>query len=246
MALRNIVRIDQEKCNGCGLCVIACAEGAIQLIDGKAQLVSETYCDGLGACLGHCPQGAITIEQREAAGFDEKATHEHLERQKKKAVPPMPAGGCPGMAMRSFKPAASPADGDSGTHPASQLGQWPVQLALVSPNAPCFQDADVILAADCAAFAMGDFHNTLLKGHSLTIACPKLDETGPYLNKLTAIVKNIRSLKVVHMEVPCCSGLIRLAQAAIAQSGRSLDFQAIKIGINGSILAIETIRAEGT
>jgi ferredoxin len=246
MAVRNIVQIDEAKCNGCGLCVSACAEGAIKLIDGKAKLVSETYCDGLGACLGHCPQGAITIEKRDAAGFDEKATHEYLEREKQKTatVAPVPLAGCPGMAMRTFKPAAPVHAAASAGKAPSQLGQWPVQLALVSPDAPYFQDADVILAADCAAFTMGDFHNTLLKGHSLAIACPKLDDIAPYVDKLAAIVRNARSLKVVHMEVPCCSGLVRLAQAAIARSGKTMDFQAIKIGINGNIMAMETLRAQ--
>lgn len=247
MAVRNIVKIDEEKCNGCGLCVTACAEGAIQIINGKARLVSETYCDGLGACLGHCPQGAITIETREAAEFDEKATHEYLGRAKQKAAAPSPAppAGCPGMAMRSFKLASGDAPSSGGRAP-SQLGQWPVQLALVSPGAPYFQDADIILAADCAAFAMGDFHNTLLKGHSLAIACPKLDDTSPYVEKMAEIIKNIRSLKVVHMEVPCCLGLVRLAQAAIAASGREMDFQAIKVGLNGNIIGIETIRSQET
>jgi ferredoxin len=245
MTVRSIVKIDEAKCDGCGLCATACAEGAIKIIDGKAKLVSETYCDGLGACLGHCPQDAITIEKRDAAGFDEKATHEYLERQKQKAAAPKPmaqSGGCPGMAMRTMKPVA-PAEAGTRSGAPSQLGQWPVQLALVSPDAPYFKDADIILAADCAAFAMGDFHNTLLKGHSLAIACPKLDETEPYVDKLAAIVRNARSLKVVYMEVPCCFGLVRLAQAAITQSGKKMDFQAIKIGLSGSIVGIETVRA---
>ncbi|HSV27353.1 MAG TPA: 4Fe-4S binding protein [Sedimentisphaerales bacterium] len=245
MAVRNIVKIDEEKCNGCRLCVTACAEGAIQVVNGKARLVSETYCDGLGACLGHCPQGAIMIEQREAAEFDEKATHEYLERTRQKAASPSPPAGCPGMAMRNFRPASVDGPSSGGRAP-SQLGQWPVQLALVSPGAPYYQGADVILAADCAAFAMGDFHNTLLKGHSLAIACPKLDDTSPYVDKLAAIIQHIRSLKVVHMEVPCCLGLVRLAQAAIAASGRQMDFQVIKVGLNGNIIGIETVRPHGT
>jgi ferredoxin len=244
MAVRNIVKIDEARCNGCGLCATACAEGAIKMVDGKARLVSETYCDGLGACLSHCPQDAITIEKRDAAEFDEKATHEYLESEKKKAAVPQHAahaGGCPGMAMRTMKPAV-PAAATSGGKASSQLGQWPVQLALVSPGAPYFQNADVILAADCVAFAMGDFHNSLLKGHSLAIACPKLDDVEPYVAKLAAILANSRSLKVVHMEVPCCFGLVRLAQAAVAQCGKAMDFQAIKIGLDGSIIGIETLR----
>jgi Pyruvate/2-oxoacid:ferredoxin oxidoreductase delta subunit len=243
MAVRNIVSIDQTKCNGCGLCATACAEGAIKIVDGKARLVSEIYCDGLGACLSHCPQDAITIEKRDAAQFDEKATHEHLESEKTKAAAPMSAphaGGCPGMAMRTMTPVAPAVAASSGKVP-SQLAQWPVQLALVSPGAPYFRDADIILAADCVAFAMGDFHNTLLKGHSLAIACPKLDDVEPYVDKLAAIVKNARSLKVVHMEVPCCFGVVRLAQAAVAQSGKSIAFQAIKVSLDGNIIAVETI-----
>jgi Fe-S-cluster-containing hydrogenase component 2 len=247
MAVRNIVRIDEAKCNGCGLCATACAEGAIKMVGGKARLVSETYCDGLGACLSHCPQDAITIEKRDAAEFDEKATQEYLDSEKKKAAAPKSAahaGGCPGMAMRTMTPAA-PAVAASGGKASSQLAQWPVQLALVSPGAPYFQGADIILAADCVAFAMGDFHNTLLKGHSLAIACPKLDDVEPYVAKLAEIVKNARSLKVVHMEVPCCFGLVRLAQAAVAQSGKAVDFQAIKVSLDGNIIGIETIRPSG-
>jgi len=246
MAIRNIVRIDQDKCNGCGLCVTACAEGAIKLINGKAKLVSDTYCDGLGACLGHCPQDAITIEKREAADFDEKATHQHLERQKREAPPAIEAGGgCPGMAMRTFKPAAAPQTASGGKAP-SQLAQWPVQLALVSPGAPYFKDADIVLAADCVAFAMGDFHNTLLKGHGLAIACPKLDDTAPYVDKLAAIVRNARSLTVVYMEVPCCFGLVRLAQAAVARSGMHIDLQAVKVSLNGEINSVETAKARAS
>jgi Pyruvate/2-oxoacid:ferredoxin oxidoreductase delta subunit len=244
MPLRNVVKIDESKCDGCGLCATACAEGAIKIINGKAKLVSDIYCDGLGACLGHCPQDAITIEKRDAAAFDEKATEEHLKDQKT----PMPhapqphAGGCPGMAMRTMKPAAAAAAVAVNDKAPSQLAQWPVQLALVSPMAPYFQDADVILAADCVAFAMGDFHNTLLKGNGLAIACPKLDDVEPYVSKLAEIVKAARSLKVVHMEVPCCFGLVRLAQAAITASGKQMDFQAIKITLDGNIAGIETIR----
>jgi NAD-dependent dihydropyrimidine dehydrogenase PreA subunit len=178
MAIRNIVKIDESKCNGCGLCVNACAEGAIQLIDGKAKLVSEIYCDGLGACLGHCPQGAITVEQRDAAEFDEKATHVHLKQMKTKAEPAAEGGfGCPGMRMRTFEKRPSVASPSSGAV-ESQLGQWPVQLRLVSPMAPYFADSDLLLTADCVPFAMGDFHSTLLKDHSVAVGCPKLDDSG--------------------------------------------------------------------
>jgi NAD-dependent dihydropyrimidine dehydrogenase PreA subunit len=237
MAKRNIVKIDENKCNGCGLCVSACAEGAIQLIHGKAKLVSEVYCDGLGACLGHCPQDAITIEQRDAAEFDEKAVHEHLKQQNTPVASKRSedGGGCPGMMARSFerKPAASASTGSV----ESQLAQWPVQLKLVSPIAPYFAESNLLLAADCVPFAMGDFHQTLLKDRSIAIFCPKLDDCTPYVDKLAQIIQhnNLKSLTVVHMEVPCCSGLLRIADAAIAKSGVKLDYEDITISLDGQI-----------
>lgn len=241
MAKRNIVKIDETKCNGCGLCVNACAEGAIQLINGKAKLVSDVYCDGLGACLGHCPQDAITIEQRDAAEFDEKAVHQHLEKLKAKptapkAAPAAPAfGGCPGMMMRSFERKATAASATGSVE--SQLAQWPVQLKLVSPMAPYFAESDLLLAADCVAFAMGDFHQTMLKDRSVAIFCPKLDDCSPYVDKLAQIIQhnNLKSLTVVHMEVPCCSGLLRIADAAIALSGVKLDYEDVTISLDGQI-----------
>jgi Pyruvate/2-oxoacid:ferredoxin oxidoreductase delta subunit len=244
MTKRNIVKIDENKCNGCGLCVSACAEGAIQLINGKAKLVSEVYCDGLGACLGHCPQDAITIEQRDAAEFDEKAVHEYLkksqnttspERQRRDDSAPAPAfTGCPGMMARSFDKKAVVASTGSVE---SQLAQWPVQLKLVSPMAPYFADSDLLLAADCVPFAMGDFHQTLLKDRSIVIFCPKLDDCSPYVDKLAQIIQNnnLRSLTVVHMEVPCCSGLLRIADAAIAKSGVKLGYEDITISLDGRV-----------
>jgi NAD-dependent dihydropyrimidine dehydrogenase PreA subunit len=251
MAKRNIVKIDENKCNGCGLCVSACAEGAIQLINGKAKLVSEVYCDGLGACLGHCPQGAITIEQRDAAEFDEKAVHEYLKTKARSAsdgilATPTPAfGGCPGMMARTLKPrnSTSPECQRRDTPPCannnveSQLAQWPVQLKLVSPMAPYFAESNLLLAADCVPFAMGDFHQTLLKDRSIAIFCPKLDDCTPYVDKLAQIIQhnNLKSLTVVHMEVPCCSGLLRIADAAIAKSGAKLDYEDITISLDGQI-----------
>jgi len=168
MALRNIVKIDQSKCNGCGLCANACAEGAIALVDGKARLISEIYCDGLGACLGHCPQGAITVEQREAAEFDEKATQEHLASQKKAASQSHPQAMCPGMTAHTFTP--SKAEDERQGSIQSQLRHWPVQLKLVSHAAPYFKDADLLLTADCVPFAMGDFHSRFLKDRSVASA----------------------------------------------------------------------------
>jgi Pyruvate/2-oxoacid:ferredoxin oxidoreductase delta subunit len=288
MALRNIVKIDEEKCNGCGNCVSACAEGAIQMIDGKAKLVSEIYCDGLGACLNCCPVDAITIEQRDAAEFDEEATNKYLEelarnkaaheKQKQKpsgasrrmgdsvdnafahgsptakhpsslpelrrteslTVPPATAssGGCPGMKMMNFATAPKTETAASGDV-SSQLGQWPVQLKLVSPMAPYFAGADVMLVADCVPFAMGDFHSKLLKGKTIAVACPKLDDTGSYAQKIADIITTGKpaSLTVVHMEVPCCTGLLRIAEKAIALAESDLKINDITISLRGEVLA---------
>ena len=234
MAIRNIVKIDEEKCNGCGDCVSACAEGAIQIIDGKAKLVSEIYCDGLGACLGHCPMDAITIEKRESAEFDEKATEEYLKKQKQPTEKPL-ACGCPGTMAQSFKK-DPPAEG-AGADVPSQLAQWPVQLKLVSPMAPYFKDADLLLVADCVPFAMGDFHGKLLKQKPIAIGCPKLDDVDYYIEKLSDIItqSSLKSLTVVHMIVPCCSGLTYIAQQAVAKSGAALDVEDITISLEGEI-----------
>lgn len=242
MAVRNIVKIDKEKCDGCGLCVTACAEGAIQVIDGKAQLVSEIYCDGLGACLGHCPQDAITIEQREAAEFDEEATQEYLEKQTKPTAA-APAFVCPGMQQKQRKVAA--ADAPAGQSVPSQLAQWPVQLTLVSPQAPYFAQADLLVAADCVAFAMGDFHGKLLKGRAVAIACPKLDNGDGYTEKLAEIIRSngLKSLTVARMLVPCCSGLTRLVLAAVELSGVAIDVKEVTISLEGEILKEETYRS---
>ncbi len=242
MVLRNIVKIDENKCDGCGLCISACAEGAIKLINGKAKLISETYCDGLGACLGHCPQDAITVEQRQCAEFDEKAVDEHLEKEKTAAKTTAGSAGkfvCPGIAAKKINKPKSPADGNV----ASQLSQWPIQLSLISPAAQAFDDTSLLIAADCVAFAMGDFHSKLLKGKSVVIACPKLDETAPYISKLAEIFakKNIKSLTVAHMEVPCCFGLRRIVEEAINKSGKKIAFQNLTVGIGGEVIKTETI-----
>jgi len=257
--IRKIVKIDEDKCNGCGLCVPSCAEGAIQIIDGKARLVADKLCDGLGACLGDCPLDAITIIEREADEFDETAVEEHLKETA--AVPPAqprpatpahaaPAGGCPSAQVRSF---ATPVGGGcpsarlmsidrpvveaapAGAPAPSRLAQWPIQLHLVPPTAPFLREAEVVLAADCAPFAYANFHEDLLKGKALLIACPKLDNTAPYLDKLVAMIQQsqLRSLTVVHMEVPCCTGLIHLARQAIALSGREIPLETVRIGIRG-------------
>ena len=244
MAVRNIVKIDEEKCNGCGQCVTACAEGAIKIINGKAKLVSETYCDGLGACLGHCPQDAITIEQREAADFDEEATKAHLAQEGK----PEPAFACPGLAMHQFDtPAkAEPAGDVEAPAVPSQLGHWPIQLKLVARTAPYFANADLLLVADCVPFAMGDFHQRFLKGRSVAMGCPKLDDAQFYIEKLADILSanTVRSLTVVHMEVPCCSGLTRVAREAVARSGRLNGFEDVTVSLRGDVIRTETVQVE--
>jgi len=241
MGLRNIVKIDEEKCNGCGQCVTACAEGAIEIVNGKAKLVSEIYCDGLGACIGHCPEDAITIEKREAAEFDEEATKAHLARKKesRKAADFV----CPGMKAQKLQ-AKGPAT-DSTAKVPSRLSQWPVQLKLVPPSAPYFANADLLLVADCVPFAMGDFHNRFLKDNSIAVGCPKLDDVDFYIEKLAAILKanKLNSLSVIHMEVPCCSGLTHIARQAIAKNGIEMSFEDVTIDLQGNVSATRTIES---
>ena len=242
MAIRNIVLIDEDKCNGCGDCVTSCAEGAIKIIDGKAKLVSEIYCDGLGACLGSCPMDAISIEKRESAEFDEAATEEHLGKMKQKdAAKSKSPFQCPGTMMQSFNKSDGAASSEGDV--TSQLAQWPVQLSLLSPQAPYFKGADLMLTADCVPFAMGDFHSKLLKGKAIAIACPKLDNIDPYIEKVAEIIKlnNLNSLTVVHMQVPCCSGMTYIAKQAIASSGIDIKFEDITIDQQGNICNTETL-----
>ena len=242
MVLRNIVIIDEDKCNGCGQCVTACAEGAIEIVDGKAKLISEVYCDGLGACLGHCPEDAITVEKREAADFDEEVTEAHLARQKQGKEQ---AGfQCPGIAARQMEPDDEAAESQAADV-RSQLTHWPVQLALLSPNAPCFNDTDLLLVADCVPFAMGDFHSRLLKDHSVAVGCPKLDNSELYIEKVAAILQanKLRGLAVVHMEVPCCFGLTHVAREAIARSGVKMSFEDVTVDLKGKVVKSETIEA---
>ena len=272
---RQIIKIDEEKCTGCGDCIINCPEGALQLIDGKARLVSEVACDGLGACIGHCPFDAITVEEREAPPYDErsvvaeiaakganvlKAHLLHLKehgqsrylgealtylREQGIPIPDLggPAAGhgtacgCPGATPRDLSretPKASPA----GQIP-SALGQWPIQLHLISPAAAYFRKADLLVAADCTAFAVGNFHGNWLAGKKLVIACPKLDEgTDIYLEKLTALINQaeVNTITVMIMEVPCCGGLSHLVQKAAAQAGRKVPIKEVVVGIDGEIL----------
>ena len=240
MALRNIVKIDEEKCDGCGQCVNACAEGAIKIIDGKAKLVSEMYCDGLGACIGHCPQDAITVEKREAEEFDEEATKKHLAEQQ--VVEKCADFACPGLKAQELRGKDEAAK--SAAAVPSQLSHWPVQLKLVSPHAPYFADADLLLVADCVPFAMGHFHTKFLKDHSIAVGCPKLDNAEFYIDKLAEILKasKLRSLTVIHMEVPCCFGLTHIAREAIARSGVEMSFEDVTVGLRGDVVKTETVK----
>jgi NAD-dependent dihydropyrimidine dehydrogenase PreA subunit len=258
--LRKVIKIDEEKCNGCGLCVPSCAEGAIQVIDGKARLVSETYCDGLGACLGECPQGALTVEEREANDFDPNAVEQHLGRPapvrpvaaaphaKPHACPgsnvqvlrrpePSPAHACPGSMARMLERSEAVPAADPETMP-SMLGNWPVQLSLAPIRAPYFDGARLCIAADCVPFAFADFHRQFLSGRTLVIGCPKLDNTELYRQKLAQIFSqnDIQSIDVVYMEVPCCFGLVHLVRLALADSGKDIPLALTKVGIRGAIV----------
>lgn len=243
--IRKIVSIDQERCNGCGLCVPACAEGAIRIENGKAVLSADNLCDGLGACLGECPQDAILIIEREADEFDEVAVEKHLGRKPEQHNPPAPAkpaahnhhgGGCPGSRMMSF---AAPQKQEENTTGAiqSRLAQWPVQLHLVPVNAPYFQGADLLITADCVPVAYADYHRDFLEGKAVVMGCPKLDDTSFYTQKLTEILQknDIRSITVLRMEVPCCGGIVMAARQALNASEKEIPFREVTIGIRGDI-----------
>ncbi len=247
MPLRKIIHIDEEKCDGCGLCVPACAEGAIQIVQGKARLVNEVYCDGLGACLGECPQGAIRMEERHAADFDMRAVEAHLaalSRDENRSAPfqvrsdhQVPSG-CPGSISRSFRPeSAVQAEAQGGAEQISRLGNWPLQLHLVPLQAPFYENADLLIAADCAPFAFAGFHEEFIAGKIVMIGCPKLDDLSAYMGKLTQVFasNNIRSVEVAFMEVPCCFGLVQLVQEAVARSGKDIPVALARLGIRGEI-----------
>jgi len=212
LALRQIIRIDEAKCTGCGQCILDCAEGALQIIDGKARLIGEVLCDGLGACLGGCPEGALTIEESEADAFDEDVVHNHLASMKQETTTPC---GCPGSAMRTLQP-ASARSSHQAPQMASDLSNWPVQLMLVPPSAPYLKNADILICADCVPFAMPDFHSRFLAGRAVLVGCPKLDNLDFYREKLKQIFREAapKSLTVLRMEVPCCTGLAHAVQEA--------------------------------
>lgn len=251
---RKIIKIYEERCDGCGLCIPSCPEGALQIIDGKVNLVKESFCDGLGACLRECPQSALVIEEREVEEYDEEGViayirekspellEKHLRHLKEHAheLPKYHSHAnitnCPSAQMIHWK--MKDKEVKERIEVISELRQWPIQLHLVPPDAPYFQDADLILVADCVPFAYANFHTDFLKGRSIAIGCPKLDDTNAYLNKIIQIMKSssIRSLKVVHMEVPCCYGFVHIVREALNKSGKDIPFEAIIIGIKGEIL----------
>jgi len=232
--VRRIVHIDEDRCDGCGLCIPNCAEGALQIIDGKARLVSDVYCDGLGACLGHCPQDAISIVEREAAEFDEEAAMEHVRRLQVNEGEEL-ACGCPGSAARTLRRESRPHDASPDL--ASELCQWPVQLALVPAGAPYLKGADLLVCADCAPFAYANFHRDFLKGRAIVVGCPKLDDFRMYRDKLEAIFREARpaSITVAHMEVPCCFGLKHLVSEALRAAGGDIPVTEVTIGVDGTI-----------
>lgn len=244
---RQIIKIDDEKCNGCGLCVQACHEGAIELQEGKAVLVRDDYCDGLGNCLPVCPTGAITFEMREAEEYDEQAVHENIRKNatteaNSHATPHKMACGCPSTEAKVFERKVTSTQNvenslNNFSKPQSQLGQFPIQIQLVPVNAPYFDNADVLISADCTAFAYGDFHNEFIKGKITLIGCPKLDSVD-YSEKLTQILKNndIKSLTVVRMEVPCCGGIVEAVKTALRNSGKLVPWSVTTISRDGQIL----------
>ncbi len=270
--LRDIIKIDEEKCNGCGLCVPGCPEGALQIIDGKVRLVSDLFCDGLGACIGECPEGAITVERREAEPYDErkvmanivkqgtntiKAHLKHLKDHDQTAfynqataylnengvavpdlsekMPSACGGGCPGSKLMEFAAKDSSQDSCEPTESPSHLTQWPVQIHLLPVQAPFFNNADILIAADCVPFAYADFHRDFLKGKKVLVGCPKLDDMNSYQQKLNEIIKinNIKSVTYVKMQVPCCGGFVPVLQNAISASGKDIPLEVVTISIDG-------------
>lgn len=234
--VRRVIQIDEEKCNGCGICAEACHEGAIGIVDGKAKLLRDDYCDGLGDCLPNCPVGAISFIEREAAAYDEAAVQENKKKQMQ-AMGQAPVGGCPGSRMRQLERKPAEENQNAGSPVSSQLRQWPVQIKLAPVNAPYFDGAKLLIAADCTAYAYGSFHQDFIRGKVTLIGCPKLDDMD-YSEKLTEIIRNndIKSVTVVRMEVPCCGGLEHAAVTALKNSGKFIPWNVVTISIDGKIL----------
>jgi len=238
--IRKIVNIDKEKCNGCSLCAKACHEGAIELIDGKAELISDEYCDGLGDCLPECPTGAITIVERESKAYDDELVKKRMEEKKKAEEDKMPCG-CPGTAARKIerkiiKASVKEVKSDDTL---SELMQWPVQLKLINANAPYLKNANLLVAADCTAYAYANFHRDFIKGHITVIGCPKLDDINYYKEKFVEIIKNndLKSITVVRMEVPCCGGIVGAVKEAMLEAEVIVQYKEVIIGTDGSIIA---------
>jgi ferredoxin len=240
MPEREIILIDEEKCDGCGLCIPSCPEGALAIVDGKAKLVAESYCDGMGACVGECPQDAMKVIKRDAPEFDEAAAMENMRKAEiqkhlaQASAPPPQFGGCPGSRTMVVEKKDRGASAPTGNQP-SELTQWPVQLHLVSPSAPYFNNRELLIAADCVPFADSNFHQKMLREKSLAIACPKLDDTSSYAPKLAEIIKNnnIPKIKVAIMVVPCCMGLYAIAQEAVELSGKDIEIESVVVGVDG-------------
>ena len=233
---RRIIEIDENKCNGCGACAVACHEGAIAMVDGKARLMRDDYCDGLGDCLPTCPTGAITFVEREAAAYDEQAVMENKQRKMRKEGMTLPCG-CPGSQSRNIQRQEAPTVETPQAQQTSRLSQWPVQIKLVPVNAPYFDGARLLIAADCTAYAYAAFHERFIKGHITLVGCPKLDSVD-YSEKLTEIIRqnDIKSLTIVRMQVPCCGGLERAAVNALKASGKFIPWQVKVIATDGSLV----------
>ena len=248
--LRKIIKIDDDLCDGCGNCVPSCAEGALEIIDGKARIVADLYCDGLGACLGECPTGALIIVEREADEFDEEAVEEllKLQAQEEKPVEPIVPRGCPSAQMQSFMSQLTGGEGEKPlSRPAtgSALSHWPVQISLVPPTAPFLKGADLLIAADCTPFAYPNFHQEFLKGRAVMVGCPKFDEVQSYVQKFTQIFQeaDIKSIRVVVIEVPCCDGLPLIVQKALKLAGKTIPTEQMVISTRGEILKKEKLAA---
>ncbi|MCF8125975.1 MAG: 4Fe-4S binding protein [Desulfotignum sp.] len=245
--MRKIIEIDDEKCDGCGNCVPSCAEGAIQIVEGKARVIADRYCDGLGACLGECPQGALNIVEREAEEFDEAAVLQLLEKQAKAEEPDAgePArisGGCPSTVVKSFSTSLCDCANQAKTQKSggpSALGHWPVQIRLVPAGAPFLKNADLVIAADCVPVAYPSFHKDFLAGRAVMIGCPKFDDAQGYVDKLTRVFKEsgIKSITSVIMEVPCCAGLPAIVKKALENSGMEIPFSQVIVSARGEILS---------